>query len=145
VSLGRHHIKLVRDYAVVPVVQLDKHKMLQILVNLIKNATDALRQSDRNDKVLSAIIAAEGANQVRIAIRDNGLGIDPENLTRIFAHGFTTKKEGHGFGLHSSAVAAHEMGGSLNVASDGLGQGATFTLTLPVAPVTRNGVCKITS
>ncbi len=64
-------------------------------------------------------------------VADNGIGIDPENLTRIFQHGFTTRKAGHGFGLHSGALAAKELGGSLNVNSDGPGLGATFTLDLP--------------
>ena len=62
---------------------------------------------------------------------DNGAGIAPENLTKIFTYGFTTKKEGHGFGLHSAANAAKEMGGSLTASSAGPGQGATFTLELP--------------
>jgi signal transduction histidine kinase len=69
-------------------------------------------------------------------VRDNGVGIAPENLTRIFGHGFTTKKDGHGFGLHSGALAAKEMNGSLTVHSDGVGQGAAFTLELPPAPKT---------
>jgi signal transduction histidine kinase len=76
--------------------------------------------------------AAEGS--VAITVRDNGVGIAPENLTRIFGHGFTTKKDGHGFGLHSGALAAKQMNGSLSVHSHGPGQGATFTLELPVAP-----------
>jgi two-component system NtrC family sensor kinase len=70
---------------------------------------------------------------VQIYATDNGVGIAPENLTRIFAFGFTTKKTGHGFGLHSSALAAKEMGGSLNAFSEGLGRGATFVLELPAA------------
>jgi signal transduction histidine kinase len=56
----------------------------------------------------------------------------PENQTRIFAQGFTTRKEGHGFGLHSSALAAREIGGDLTVQSEGLNRGATFTLELSV-------------
>src|SRR5438093_622968 len=71
--------------------------------------------------------------RIRISVTDNGVGIPPENLTRIFAHGFTTKKNGHGFGLHSGALAAKEMGGSLSVHSLGLRRGATFTLELPIA------------
>ena len=67
-----------------------------------------------------------------IAVQDDGLGIAPEKLTRIFSHGFTTKRDGHGFGLHSGANAAHQMGGSLTVHSEGLGKGATFTLELPI-------------
>ena len=69
---------------------------------------------------------------VKVSVTDNGVGIPPENLVRIFNHGFTTKPEGHGFGLHIGALAAQEMGGSLNVHSDGLGHGATFTLALPL-------------
>jgi signal transduction histidine kinase len=67
-------------------------------------------------------------------VTDNGIGIPSENLNRIFAHGFTTKESGHGFGLHSGALAAKEMGGSLTVQSEGLGFGSTFTLELPLKP-----------
>ena len=74
----------------------------------------------------------KGDDRVRIAVTDNGVGIPTENLTRIFAHGFTTKKDGHGFGLHSGALAAQEMGGSLSAQSEGVGRGATFTLELPL-------------
>jgi signal transduction histidine kinase len=69
-----------------------------------------------------------------IRVEDNGIGIPPENLTRIFSHGFTTRPDGHGFGLHIGAINAREMGGSLSVASEGTGRGATFTLILPMSP-----------
>jgi two-component system NtrC family sensor kinase len=72
---------------------------------------------------------------LRFAVEDNGQGIAPENMTRIFSHGFTTKKSGHGFGLHSAVLAAKEMGGSLTAQSEGSGKGATFTLELPVKTV----------
>jgi len=71
-----------------------------------------------------------------VSVSDNGVGITEENLTRIFVHGFTTKKDGHGFGLHSGVLAAREMGGSLTVHSAGTGAGATFTLKLPLNPAT---------
>jgi signal transduction histidine kinase len=77
-----------------------------------------------------------GAGRVRVEVQDNGVGIPPENLARIFTHGFTTKQDGHGFGLHASANGAREMGGDLTAHSDGPGCGATFTLEFPVqAPV----------
>ena len=76
----------------------------------------------------------EAAPRIFFQVIDNGGGIAPENLTQIFTYGFTTRKEGHGFGLHSAANAAREMGGSLTAASDGPGQGATFTLELPAEP-----------
>ena len=76
-----------------------------------------------------------GQRRVRIEVTDNGIGIPQENMTKIFSHGFTTKKEGHGFGLHSCAIAAKEMKGALTAQSDGPGRGATFILELPFKPV----------
>jgi C4-dicarboxylate-specific signal transduction histidine kinase len=108
--------------------------VLQILVNLIRNAKYACDEAGRPDKRLSMRVT-KGDELVRIAVRDNGIGIPPENLTRIFGHGFTTKKDGHGFGLHSGALAAKELGGSLTAHSDGVGRGATFTLELPLPTV----------
>jgi signal transduction histidine kinase len=70
---------------------------------------------------------------VKIVVKDNGVGIPSENLAKIFSHGFTTKKDGHGFGLHSGANAAREMGGSLVARSNGPGPGAEFTLELPMS------------
>jgi signal transduction histidine kinase len=137
-SLARHQIEIARDYAARPVVTVDKNKVLQILVNLIRNAKYACDDSGRTDKlIILRTTAAEGG--VDIAVIDNGVGIPAENLTRIFAHGFTTRKHGHGFGLHSGALAAKEMGGSLSVHSDGPGRGAAFTLRLPFTSTERNG------
>jgi signal transduction histidine kinase len=68
----------------------------------------------------------------KIVVRDNGVGIAPQNLTRIFSLGFTTRKTGHGFGLHSGALAARELGGSLTALSEGSGRGASFILELPL-------------
>ena len=113
---------------------MDRHKVLQILVNLIRNARHALNDGAPADKRLTLRLALDGGDRATITVGDNGIGILAENLTRIFAHGFTTRKNGHGFGLHSSALAAREMGGSLHAHSDGPGRGATFTLDLPLQP-----------
>ena len=129
-ALSRHRVKVVREFSDVPAMNVEKHKILQILVNLIRNAKYACDEPGRVDSRLTVRVA-NGDDWVRISVMDNGIGIPPENLTRIFNHGFTTRKEGHGFGLHSGALAAKEMGGSLTVQSDGPGQGATFTLELP--------------
>jgi C4-dicarboxylate-specific signal transduction histidine kinase len=110
---------------------MDKHKVLQILVNLVRNAKHALVDSGRKDKRLTVRVGPRGDERFAVSIDDNGIGIAPQNITRIFAHGFTTKKNGHGFGLHSGVLAAQEMGGSLTVESQGAGRGATFTLELP--------------
>ena len=131
-SLHRHEVKIIRDFAKTPPITIDKHKTLQILVNLLRNATHACDGGGGGEKQVTLRIACE-TDRVKISVADNGTGIPPENLTRIFNHGFTTKKEGHGFGLHSSANAAKAMGGALSVHSDGVGRGATFTLELPLS------------
>ena len=134
-ALARHGILVVREYQDVPMISMDKHKVLQILVNLIRNAKYAMDASARRDKRLTVSIRMNSENFVELSVTDNGIGISQENLTRIFSHGFTTKRDGHGFGLHSGANAAREMGGRLYARSEGSGLGATFVLELPVAAV----------
>ena len=122
---------IVRDFQDVPLIRVDKHKVLQILVNVIRNAKYACHEAKGAEKrVTVRVEAADGA--VRISVIDTGVGIPKENLDRIFNHGFTTRKDGHGFGLHSSALAAKELGGVLHAESAGPGRGATFTLILPL-------------
>jgi PAS domain S-box-containing protein len=132
-SLERHRIRIHRDIATGLVVKLDKHQVLQILVNLVSNAKHAMRCS-AGDRVLTIRAGALSADPSRLIfmVSDTGTGIAPENLTRIFAHGFTTRTDGHGFGLHTSALAAKNMGGSLTASSEGLGRGAVFTLDIPL-------------
>jgi len=132
-SLQHHGVKVIREFENVPPMDVEKHKILQILVNLVRNAKYACDESLRIDKSVTLRVT-KGDAHVKIAIIDNGIGIPPENLTLIFNHGFTTRKEGHGFGLHSAALAAMEMGGSLTAESAGLQKGATFTLQLPLTP-----------
>jgi len=131
-AFERHRVRVTREYENVPNVRVDKHKVLQILVNLLRNAKYAM-DSNTGERRLDLIVRKEGEETVRVIVRDTGCGIPPENLTRIFSHGFTTKKDGHGFGLHSGALAAREMGGILTAESEGLGCGATFILDLPIA------------
>jgi signal transduction histidine kinase len=129
----RHEIKLEREFEILPTIAADKHQILQILLNLLRNAKQAIRQADGNSgRVIRVSIRRRGKSRVSLAVEDTGLGLPPENLTRIFGHGFTTKADGHGFGLHSCALAASQMGGSLRAESEGLGRGATFVLELPL-------------
>lgn len=130
-ALTRHKVSVIREFEQVPQLNLDKHKVMQILVNLVRNAKYACDESPQEEKWIKIRIANDNG-YVKISVTDNGVGIPPENLTRIFIHGFTTRAEGHGFGLHSGALAARELGGSLNAHSAGLGMGATFTLKLPL-------------
>jgi two-component system, NtrC family, sensor kinase len=126
---------VIKQYAPLPRVRLDKQKVLQIIVNLVKNAKEAFHDDSAQTArhvIVRTSLRDEKTLQIRIA--DNGIGIAAEDLTRIFSHGFTTKSTGHGFGLHSCANAANEMGGALTVASDGPQKGASFTLELPFEP-----------
>jgi PAS domain S-box-containing protein len=131
-SLTRHEVRLIREYSPVPSFPIDKHKVLQILVNLLTNAKHALDAVAGRDSTLTLRVEMNGPGSVKVSVRDNGIGIAPENLIRIFQHGFTTRDGGHGFGLHSGALAAQQLGGSLTADSGGPGQGATFTLELPL-------------
>jgi signal transduction histidine kinase len=137
-AMERHRVKVIREYFEVPPILVDKHKVLQILVNLIRNAKYALDDKGHDDKRMVMQVGMNGNNMVKISVIDNGIGIRPELLTRIFEHGFTTRKEGHGFGLHNGALAAKELGGSLTAHSDGPGKGARFTLELPRRPRERS-------
>jgi ligand-binding sensor domain-containing protein/signal transduction histidine kinase len=142
-ALARHAVRVVKQFEDVPEIEVDKHKVIQILINLVSNAKYAL-DNEPGEKVLAVSINRKGEDRVRIVVRDSGMGIAPENLTRIFAHGFTTRKMGHGFGLHSGALAASEMGGSLSAESEGPGKGASFTLELPLRPPERGATSFIT-
>jgi PAS domain S-box-containing protein len=133
-ALRRHGVEVCRALAATTPILTEKHKVLQILVNLIRNAKYALHEASRPDRLLTIKAEGNGDGHVQIQVTDNGVGIPPENLTRIFTHGFTTRRNGHGFGLHSSALAAREIGGSLHAHSDGPNRGATFTLLLPHHP-----------
>ncbi|ROM99041.1 DAHL domain-containing protein [Pseudomonas brassicacearum] len=131
-ALTRHHVTVVKDYAEVPKVMGDKHRMLLILINLISNAKYAMSDlSDRPREMTLGVKVVDDAT-LQVSVKDEGEGISAENMTRIFAHGFTTRKEGHGFGLHSCALAAIEMNGHLTAHSDGPGKGALFTLKIPL-------------
>jgi signal transduction histidine kinase len=137
-SFAKHGIEIVKDYTDDVTISTDRHKLLQIMINLISNARHALKDlrattpdSDGPHQMIVRVRSTLGC--VTIGVADTGVGIPADNLDKIFRHGFTTKQGGHGFGLHASANAARELGGSLHVMSDGPGCGATFTLELPVA------------
>ena len=134
-ELEEHGIKIQREYEPnLPEIPVDKHKVLQILLNLTANAKHSCVDAGREERQVTVRVT-NGDNRVRIAVSDNGVGISQENIKKIFNHGFTTrKKSGHGFGLHSGALIAKELGGALTAHSDGPGRGAIFTLELPLKP-----------
>jgi signal transduction histidine kinase len=130
-AFTRHGVQLKCEIDEVPEIVVEKHKVLQILVNLLRNAKHACEASGKTEKEV-VVRVAKKTGGVQITVTDNGVGIQPEHMKRIFSHGFTTKKDGHGFGLHSGALAAKELGGALRADSAGPGRGATFTLDLPL-------------
>jgi Signal transduction histidine kinase regulating C4-dicarboxylate transport system len=132
-GLERHGIRVVLDCERVPRLLVDRHKVLQILINLISNAKWALEHRESGRELKCSLHQINGS-RVQFAVEDNGIGIAPENLNRIFTQGFSTRKGGHGFGLHSGANSARELGGSLTVHSEGPGHGARFVLELPIDP-----------
>jgi signal transduction histidine kinase len=130
-ALKRHGITVLRELSPLPWVRVDKHKVLQILINLITNAKNAMASLPAGERKLRVKLDVAGG-MARIQVVDNGVGIAPELRERLFTQGFTTREGGHGLGLHSSALAARMLGGRLSLESEGPGKGATATLELPL-------------
>lgn len=126
-------VKVDRRFDYAGNIRVDKGKLLQILSNYVKNALEAVGECMADQPVITLSIRRTPSGEIEFGVRDNGHGITPESLSSIFRHGFTTKKNGHGFGLHSAACAAEEMGGCVAVHSDGIGRGALFTLQVPLS------------
>ena len=127
-------IKITCEFSEVPPVKSDRHRLMLILINLLNNARDAILTSETEEKVIRLFIEPEEEGRVVIRVEDKGEGIKPENLDKIFRSRFSTRDNRQGFGLHNSANAAAELGGELSARSAGPGQGAVFTLTIPLTP-----------
>jgi signal transduction histidine kinase len=125
-------VEVLRQIAELPLVLTDRYKLLQILVNFIANACDATAASGPGARRI-AVRAQITHGQLEIAVEDWGIGIPADLLPRVWEFGFTTKPHGHGFGLHSSAVAAQQLGGTVAAHSAGRELGACFTVTIPVS------------
>lgn len=128
---SKTQIQIVKEYTLMQSVILDKIKLLQVLINLMQNAKHALIASESTLKILTVKCFLTPNKTFIIQVTDNGVGISEENLKKIFSYGFTTKKNGHGFGLHSAILMIQEMQGELKVSSPGLGLGAVFSIELP--------------
>lgn len=132
-GLEYYKIEVVREFADLGKILIDKQRVLQILVSLIDNAQQALAESQNRPRLLMIRTSKASADAVKIEISDNGIGIKSEDLNKIFSSGFTTKPTGHGFGLHSCKMAVDDMRGKISVQSLGSNRGATFTIELPLA------------
>jgi len=123
------NLNIIKDLNATTPVIAERSKLIHVLLNFIKNAAESMDENRPDNKNLT-IRSWEDSYKVYLSVTDNGSGIKDENLDKIFAHSFTTKKKGHGFGLHSSANYMKEMGGEIEVSSDG--NGTTFTLVFPI-------------
>jgi len=108
----------------------DKIKLMQIIVNLLQNARESVQQAKKSEKKISVSVTLKDS-VIQMVFTDNGTGIEKENMVTIFTYGFTTKRSGHGYGLHTSAILARQLGGTIRAESDGMGKGARFTLEIP--------------
>jgi DNA-binding LacI/PurR family transcriptional regulator/signal transduction histidine kinase len=125
--LERHGVRVQQELdGVVPFVA-QRSKLVHVLVNLVKNGVEAMRGVPEEQRLLS-VRARQEDGRIRVDVQDAGEGISPEHRDAIFRYGFTTKRDGHGFGLHTCANYMKQMGGSITASSDGVGRGATFTL-----------------
>ena len=130
-TIENYSIEVTQNYESASPILTDRHKLMQIIVNLIRNANDAVVEAGVSDPSIN-ISAQEIDQELRISVTDNGIGMSEETLGKLFSFGFTTKDDGHGFGLHSCSLEAKNLGGSLSAASEGVGHGSTFTLALPI-------------
>jgi signal transduction histidine kinase len=130
-SFEKLGIAVVRRYEDESLHRLDRHALLQILVNVVNNAKQALRETHGRERVITLTTRHDGHRTI-IEVHDNGVGIPQKNLGKIFDYGFTTKPDGFGFGLHSAASEVARLGGRISARSDGEDQGAEFTIELPL-------------
>ena len=135
-AINRLGVRIQRGGATMPPIPGNRHKVLQVIVNLISNALNALEDVSEGNRTLEIRLEMPDETKAAVTVIDSGIGISRENLDDIFNYGFTTRKAGHGFGLHSCLQLASEMGGNLSAHSDGMGRGASFTLTLPLPNMT---------
>lgn len=128
----KKEIHLIKAFERIKPIRIDKSKIIEVLVNLLNNAKDAVILSPKTDKFITIKTSYLNSNTVRIEIADNGVGMTKNQLTKIFNYGFTTKKNGHGFGLHASAIAINQMGGNISVNSEGAEKGSVFMIDLKI-------------
>ena len=130
-GMNQYGIEVIKQYDNTEMLYIDKHKALQVFINLISNAKYALIDSDKENKIIYIIIKREG-EKINIEIKDNGIGIAPEDVSHLFEYGFKKRRGGHGYGLHHSALVVNELGGKISVNSDGPGKGASFIVAIPI-------------
>jgi signal transduction histidine kinase len=120
-----------------PPVVGDRIQIEQVMVNLMRNAFDAMRDCEPKSRRLTIRTSANGAGYVAVDVCDNGIGIPPTVINRIFDRFFTTKPNGMGMGLPISQSIIENHGGTLWVTPNPH-RGSTFRFTLPIDLGERN-------
>ncbi len=131
-SLAQYSISIEKNFKDIQKVSVQKTKLIHILVNLINNAIEAMTEINEENRKLAIMIYSK-EKYAYIKVKDTGMGVLQKNIRKIFSHGYTTKKKGHGFGLHTSANYMTEMKGRMWAESDGEGKGTAFILEFPIA------------
>jgi signal transduction histidine kinase len=129
-SFSVYKIKIYKNYSKVSPILIEKGKLMQVFVNILKNAEESLIMKSEGDKVITINISEDKESQ-KVEIIDNGVGIKEEDLESIFLYGFSTKEYSKGFGLHTSALTVAEFNGKIFANSDGKDKGAKFTIIIP--------------
>ncbi len=132
VSLRRHQIELKTLYGDIPELPLQQTKLVQVLNNLLQNAKESVLHNEETNRWIEVRTWTGKDGFAWVSVRDNGIGIDKDAIENLFKFGYTTKTDGHGFGLHCSILFMHEMNGEMKVRSDGRDLGAEFLISLPV-------------
>lgn len=144
-NYGKQAVTIKIEDSVTKPVLIDKVKALHIIINLISNAVDSLNQSKNADKVLTLTATPLDKKHFQIKVADNGIGIAAENFSKLFLQGYSTKRDGHGFGLHTCILYTKELHGEIHCSSEGLDKGASFIITLPYEPSKANSTSDTTS
>lgn len=129
--VGSSQVGVVREFEEIPLLIVDKHQVLEVLVDVIRNACQAMASVSRKHLVVRAKLIPGPPDSVCLEVEDSGVGIASDDLTKIFGQGYNTKDRGRGMSLHSGALMAKNLGGALRAHSVGIGHGATFSLALP--------------
>lgn len=109
--------------------KIDRTQLIRIINNLVKNATQSIAENQIEKSILVSVKKEE--NNVLILVKDNGIGIEPDNIDRIFDPKFTTKNSGMGLGLGIIKNIIENYKGSITFKSE-FGKGTTFMVTLPI-------------
>jgi len=128
--LARWGVHVEQELDGLPPLVTQRSMLVHVLVNLVKNAVEAMRTTPEGRRFLRLRGVHQEDGRIRLEVKDSGEGIAPGDLDQIFSYGFSTKPDGHGFGLYTCARHMKQLGGSISVVSEGKGQGATFRLLL---------------